>query len=176
MKQKTYTIGQVAAKLNVNIETLYYYDRQGLLPFVKRDQNGNRQFTLDDIEMLLTIFHLKNAGVKLKDIKKFIDWRLDGDTTLTKRLKFIQNQERILQQKITDLKRSMQILKYKDWYYQTAVEAGTEKIHLLPGTYQYNEEAAAKFVEYVNQMSETEKELFEIEQHPTELDTDKKKK
>lgn len=164
MKQKTYTIGQIAKKLNLNVETLYYYDRQGLLPFVKRDKNGNRQFTIDDIEMLLTILHLKSAGIKLKEIKKFINWRLEGDDTLEKRLSFIRKQEKILQKKLIELQQSMQILKYKDWYYQTAVEAGTESIHLLPGTYQYNEEASEKFIEKVDYMSEIEKELFKLEQ------------
>ncbi|CCI84904.1 MerR family DNA-binding transcriptional regulator [Lactobacillus pasteurii] len=36
-----YTIGQVAKKLGLNIETLYFYDRQGLLTFIKRDQAGD---------------------------------------------------------------------------------------------------------------------------------------
>lgn len=73
-----YTIGQVAKKLGLNIETLYFYDRQGLLSFVKRDQAGSRIFTYDDLEMIMTILHLKNADIPLKEIKKFIDWRMAG--------------------------------------------------------------------------------------------------
>lgn len=77
-----YTIGQVAKKLGLNIETLYFYDRQGLLTFIKRDQADRRIFTYNDMEMIMTILHLKNADVPLKEIKKFIDWRIAGDSTL----------------------------------------------------------------------------------------------
>lgn len=161
--EKSYTIGQVANKLGINVKTLYYYDQQGLLPFVKRDEKGNRQFTTDDLEMVLTILHLKNAGVKLKEIKKFIDWRMAGDSTLTQRLEFIEKQEKILKQNIEDLQRALQILEYKEWYYQTAVDAGTEQIHLIPGTFRYNHEAAQKFITQIDKMSAVEKELFEIE-------------
>lgn len=115
--EKSYTIGQVADKLGINIKTLYYYDREGLLPFVNRDEKGNRRFTVDDLEMVLTILHLKNAGVKLKEIKKFIDWRMAGDSTLTQRLAFIENQEKILKKNIENLQRSLQILEYKEWYW-----------------------------------------------------------
>lgn len=160
---KVFTIGEVAKKLNINVETLYYYDRKGLLPFVHRDEKGNRCFTVDDIEMVLTILHLKNAGVTLKEIKQFILWRLEGDQTLEERWQFIQKQEKILEEKIQQLIHAREILRYKDWYYQTAVEAGTEQIHLLPNTYQYNQDAQDKFLEMIDQMSEEEKFLFEIE-------------
>ena len=160
---KQFTIGEVAKKLNLNVETLYYYDRKDLLPFVHRDEKGNRRFTVDDIEMVLTILHLKNAGVTLKEIKQFILWRLEGDQTLEERWQFIQKQEKILEEKIQQLIHAREILRYKDWYYQTAVEAGTEQIHLLPNTYQYNQDAQEKFLEMIDQMSEEEKFLFEIE-------------
>lgn len=160
---ETFTIGQVAKKLNLNIETLYYYDRQGLLPFVKRDHHGNRQFTVDDLEMILVILHLKNAGVKLKDIKKFINWRMQGDQTLSQRYEFIQNQEKILDKEITNLQRAMQILQFKDWYYRTALDANTENIHLVPHTYRYNQTTINKFIDKVDNMSEAERELFNTE-------------
>lgn len=162
--EKSYSIGEVAKILKVNVKTLYYYDRQGLFPFVKRDQQGNRIFTTDNLEMILTILHLKNAGVKLKEIREFINWRMEGDSTLEKRLSFIQDQENILKNKIQELQRAFKILEYKEWYYQTAVEAGTEKVHLIPGTLRYNQEAAEKFVNESDKMSEVEKELFEIEE------------
>ena len=112
---------------------------------------------------VLTILHLKNAGVTLKEIKQFILWRLEGDQTLEERWQFIQKQEKILEEKIQQLIHAREILRYKDWYYQTAVEAGTEQIHLLPNTYQYNQDAQDKFLEMIDQMSEEEKFLFEIE-------------
>ena len=101
--------------------------------------------------------------MKLKEIKKFIDWRMAGDSTLTQRLDFIENQEKVLKQNIKNLQRSLQILEYKEWYYKTAVDAGTEQIHLIPRTFRYNQETAQKFITKIDKMSVMEKELFEIE-------------
>lgn len=161
---KTFTIGEIASLLNLNVETLYFYDRKGLLPFVKRDEQNRRQFTADDLEMILTILHLKNAEVPLRDIKQFIEWRQKGDSTLGDRLEFIQKEEQRLDQYIEQLHHARQILKYKEWYYQTALEAGTESIHLVDGTYQYNKEAEEKFLSMIDNMSEAEKLVFELEQ------------
>lgn len=162
---KTFTIGEVAKLLHLNVETLYFYDRKGLLSFVKRDEHNHRQFTIDDLEMVLTILHLKNAEVPLSNIKQFIEWRMAGDATLEQRYAFIQREEKKLEERIHSLNRAMKILKYKDWYYQTAVEAGTEDVHLQKGTYQYNEEAKNKFISMIDCMSEEEQFLFEIEKN-----------
>lgn len=161
---KTFTIDEVAKLLQINIETLYYYDREGLLPFVKRDKNNHRQFTVDDLEMVLNILHLKNAEVPLKDIKTFIQWRMEGDSTLENRLHFIQDQENHLENHIIELQHALQILKFKEWYYQTATYAGTESVHLKDHSFQYNEQAKEKFLSMIDQMSPEEKLLFEIEQ------------
>nr|WP_243884861.1 MerR family DNA-binding transcriptional regulator [Lactiplantibacillus plantarum] len=44
----SYSIGQVADKLGVTIDTIRYYDKSGLLPFVKRNSIGRREFTDND--------------------------------------------------------------------------------------------------------------------------------
>lgn len=54
-----YTIGQASAKLNISIDTIRYYDKQGLLPFVSRTKNGRRSFTENDLHLMRTIICLK---------------------------------------------------------------------------------------------------------------------
>lgn len=66
--------------------------------------------------MVLNILHLKNAEVPLKDIKTFIQWRMEGDSTLENRLHFIQDQENHLENHIIELQHALQILKFKEWY------------------------------------------------------------
>ncbi|MCO8300923.1 MerR family transcriptional regulator [Limosilactobacillus fermentum] len=66
-----YTIGQASAKLNISIDTIRYYDKQGLLPFVSRTKNGRRSFTENDLHLMRTIICLKNAGVPVAEIAEF---------------------------------------------------------------------------------------------------------
>lgn len=41
----SYTIGEVAKQLGLSVDTIRYYDKAGLMPFVKRDSAGRRQLT-----------------------------------------------------------------------------------------------------------------------------------
>jgi DNA-binding transcriptional MerR regulator len=67
-----YRIGEVAKKIGVSSSTLRFYDKHGLLPFVQRDNNGNRRFTDNDLNYLDVITVLKRGGVTVETIAKFI--------------------------------------------------------------------------------------------------------
>ncbi|WP_445506205.1 MerR family transcriptional regulator [Niallia sp. 03190] len=47
-----YLIKEVAAKVGLPTHTIRYYEQEGLLPFVKRDENGNRIFDEEDVKWL----------------------------------------------------------------------------------------------------------------------------
>lgn len=81
-----YTIGEMAKKLNVAPSTLRYYDKEGLLPFVERSGGGIRMFKDSDFEWLSIIECLKKTGMPIKEIKNFIDWCMEGDSTKIKDL------------------------------------------------------------------------------------------
>ena len=124
-----YTIGEMAARLNVAPSTLRYYDKEGLLPFVKRSSGGIRMFREEDCEWLNIIGCLKETGMSIKDIKKFIDWCIEGDSTIDKRLELITRRRDAVLAQIEQLNRTLQTLEYKKWYYETAKQAGTCDIH-----------------------------------------------
>lgn len=124
-----YSIGQAAEKAGMTAHTLRYYDKEGLLPFVERTPSGLRSFKEGDFEWLGVINCLKNTGMSIKDIKVFIDWCMEGDTTLEKRFEMFRRQKEIVQAQIDELQKYMDKIDYKVWYYKTAVEAGTESIH-----------------------------------------------
>ena len=93
-----YTIGEAAKIMNVSIPTLRYYDKEGLLPLVKRTESGIRRFNDNDIKWLNMIECLKNTGMQLKDIKIFFEWCIEGDSTIEKRYKMF------LERKVEGLK------------------------------------------------------------------------
>ena len=51
----TYTIGQVAQKMGLTAHTLRYYDKEGLLPFVRKSGSGQRVFSEEDLDWLVII-------------------------------------------------------------------------------------------------------------------------
>ena len=101
---KTYTIGQAAERAGLSADTLRYYDKQGLLPFVARAENGYRVFTEEDFAWLDTIACLKGTGMELKDIRTFIRWCMQGDSTLQNRLDLILARKREVESQISQLR------------------------------------------------------------------------
>lgn len=124
-----YTIGEIAKKINVAPSTLRYYDKEGLLPFVERSGGGIRMFKEEDIEWLNIIECLKKTGMPIKEIKLFIDWCMEGDSTINQRLALIDRQREVVREQMEQMKKTMEVLEYKHWYYTEAKKAGTCKIH-----------------------------------------------
>ncbi|WP_234002767.1 MerR family transcriptional regulator [Lactobacillus sp. CBA3605] len=133
----------------MTVDTIRYYDKAGLLPFVKRDTAGRRQFTANDLHLMQTIMCLKNAGVSVADIATFVQLRLAGDQTLDERYALLTTHEQTLKTKISDLQETLAYLQFKKWYYETAVVAHTETIHFTPGTNAVQPDLAQKYAQYL---------------------------
>ena len=82
----TYTVGEIAKKLNVAPSTLRYYDKEGLLPFVERSVGGIRVFHDEDMDWLELIECMKHTGMPIKEIKHFIDYCVEGDSRINESL------------------------------------------------------------------------------------------
>lgn len=123
-----YTIGEMAKLLDVEPSTLRYYDKEGLLPFVKRTKGNVRLFTDSDYEWLKIIDCLKKTKMSLKDIKTFIYMAMEGDKTINERLEIFQRQKQEIESQIAELEKTLDIISFKCWYYAKAKEAGTTEV------------------------------------------------
>lgn len=126
---KKYTIKDAAKVMDVPTSTIRYYDKEGLLPFVDRLESGYRIFTEKDIATLRIIDCLKKTGMPIKEIRQFSNWSEQGDSTLEQRYNMFLERKRIVESQMADLQKIMDTINHKCWYYKTAIDAGTEKIH-----------------------------------------------
>lgn len=124
-----YSIGQVAKKLGLTAHTLRYYDKEGLLPFVKKGSAGARVFEDDDIDWLLILECLKGTGMHLKDIKRYMDLCQIGDSTLQERLQMFQSQKVKIEEQMAQLVQYMEKIDFKIAYYKEAVKNGSIDIY-----------------------------------------------
>jgi DNA-binding transcriptional MerR regulator len=125
----TYTIKQAAKKMGITVPTLRYYDREGLLPFIDKKPSGIRIFKEDDMERLDIITCMKNSGMPIKEIRKYMQLCEAGDSTLEERLQFFYERKEAAGLQIEVLNKVMETINHKIWYYETAIEAGTEAVH-----------------------------------------------
>lgn len=74
------SIGQVAKKADVGIETLRFYERQGLIDHPPRNKSGYRQYTEDALKRVVFIKRAKELGFSLKEIAELLSLKVDPST------------------------------------------------------------------------------------------------
>ena len=128
-----YTIGQVSEMFNIPVSTLRYYDREGLFPGMER-KSGIRKFSDNEIEALRVIECLKASGLEIREIKQFMEWTTKGSATYQQRKQLFESRLKKVEEEMDNLQKTKDMLKYKCWYYETAIQDGNEeRIHsLLP--------------------------------------------
>jgi len=122
-----YSISQVAEMYNLSIHTLRYYEKEGLLPFVKRTKSGIRKFDDEAIAGIKIVECLKKSGMPLKDIKVFRDWCQEGDSSLVKRRDMFYERRKTVLAQIAELQKVLDVINFKCSYYETAVNEGFEE-------------------------------------------------
>lgn len=69
------TIGQVAEHTGMTVETLRFYEKQGLIDTPQRSESGYRQYPTETLKRLRFIQRAKQVGFTLKDIAELLDLR-----------------------------------------------------------------------------------------------------
>ena len=92
-----YSIQEVSRKTGLTAHTLRYYEKEGLISGVERSQGGFRQYTDEDLERLGLICCLKNTGMSIQEIARFVQLTHEGDHTLEERVELLRaHRERVL--------------------------------------------------------------------------------
>ena len=93
-----YSIQDVSNKTGLSTHTLRYYEKEGLMSGVERSQGGFRQYTEEDLERLGLIRCLKNTGMSIQEIARFVQLTHEGDHTLEERVELLrEHRERVLE-------------------------------------------------------------------------------
>lgn len=130
MKELSYTISQVSEKIGISAYTLRYYDKEGLLPVVKRSSSGKRIFEDSDLEFIAVIYCLKKTGMSLVKIREFIKWAEEGDSSLEQRYQMFVERREAIDQQIKDLLTYRECIDFKCNYYKNTVAQGSENSSL----------------------------------------------
>ncbi|OCL27754.1 MerR family transcriptional regulator [Orenia metallireducens] len=102
-----YTIRQVAEMVDLTTYTLRYYEKEGLLPFIERNEHGNRVFKDSDIEWIQLVCCLRDTGMSISEIKDYVNLCIEGDKTTELRRQIILDHKLKVEQKIEKMKQSL---------------------------------------------------------------------
>jgi DNA-binding transcriptional MerR regulator len=108
-----FTVNQVAERLLISEHTIRYYDRQGLMPFLKKDSGGKRSFTEEDICFIELIICLKTSHMSLTDIRQYIEYQFSDADTTHNRKQILENHRKFILGQIENMKQSLCSIDYK---------------------------------------------------------------
>ncbi|MFB5676350.1 MerR family transcriptional regulator [Paenibacillus terreus] len=124
----TYTIKEVAEKTGVSGYTLRFYEKEGVLPHVKRDVNGVRVYSDTDIDWIETVQVLRSTGLALGEIREYVELYKGGRETLPQRKKLMMHQKSKVEDQISRLIKTLEKINYK----LALFDAQEEKIEKMP--------------------------------------------
>ena len=107
---KLMSIGQLAQRAGIGIETVRFYEREGLLEEPARRDSGYRQYEDDVVARLRFIMRAKELGFSLKEIKELLALRVDSTTTCAEVRGKAQAKIADIEEKIQTLQRMKQAL------------------------------------------------------------------
>jgi DNA-binding transcriptional MerR regulator len=120
------SIGQVAERTGLSVHALRFYEREGLLADpVRRESNGRRVYTEDDVDWLNMCIKFRSSGMPLDTIRKYTDLVRQGSGNEADRLALLKSHQEHVRAQIEELNECLNVITWKVEIYQQHVEAGT---------------------------------------------------
>ncbi len=99
------TIGEVADRSSVNVQTIRYYERRGLLPTPRRSPGGYRQYSADNVHRIRFIKRAQALGFSLDKISELLALRVDPSSNCEEVLHHAEIKLRDIDERIEALRR-----------------------------------------------------------------------
>ncbi|WP_420543965.1 stress response transcriptional regulator NmlR [Streptococcus equinus] len=111
-------IKKVSEQTGVSADTIRYYERIGLLPRVRRNKSGIRDFSEQDIATLEFIRCFRRAGMSVESLIEYMNLVEQGEGTEEARMHLLQEQRDKLDARIEELLATRKRMDYKIKNYQ----------------------------------------------------------
>lgn len=102
---KPLTIGTVAREAGVGVETVRFYEREGLIAEPPRRLSGYRQYDPEVVRRIRFIRHAKELGFSLRQIKELLELQANPDTSCADVKQRAEAKMAEIERKIRDLRR-----------------------------------------------------------------------
>ncbi|OTN89734.1 hypothetical protein A5819_002232 [Enterococcus sp. 7E2_DIV0204] len=116
-----YKIHEFSKMTGLTPYTLRFYEKEGLIT-VKRDQNNIRIYDDRNKEWIDFFMHLKKTGMTIENIKQYLVWWYEGDSTNQNRLDLLKKQKAIALKEMEQIEEGIDMLDHKIEVYKTRIE------------------------------------------------------
>lgn len=124
-----YSIQDVSQKTGLSAHTLRYYEKEGLIKGVERSNGGFRQYTDEDLEALGLICCLKNTGMSLQEIARFVELTQQGEATLKDRVALLKSHRDMVLLRMKEMQIYLEKVTWKLNYFSEKLQEYENKTH-----------------------------------------------
>ena len=122
-----YSIQEACEKTGLTAHTLRFYEKEGLLTNVGRSAGGFRQYSDEDMEWLGLICCLKNTGMPLQEIARFVQLAHEGDQTLEERVELLKDHRKKLIERMEEMQQYLEKITWKVNFFSGKLETWREE-------------------------------------------------
>lgn len=121
-------IKKASEETGVSADTIRYYERIGLIPPIKRNENGVREFDDEDLRWIVFSRQMRNAGLSIEALIEYLTLFRNGEETVSARMDLLIEQQNELQERIDVMQQALDRLKYKIANYDSHMVPSENKL------------------------------------------------
>ena len=122
------TISEVSEKYGIPVDTLRYYEKEGLIPPVHRKESGVRDYTPGDCGWVEFIKCMRGAGLSIETLTEYVALYRKGNRTLQKRKNLLIAERDRLQERVNEMQKTLNRLNYKISVYEDKIVSCEKKL------------------------------------------------
>lgn len=130
MSDVTYSIREVSEQSGWSIHMLRYYEKEGLLLPVARDENGYRCYTQRDINLIHFLNRLRTTGMPISQMRIYMQLlqkrEYDPTYILPELIKLLKDHRELVLAHLEELQLNLEAIEYKINLYETELEGFTQ--------------------------------------------------
>jgi DNA-binding transcriptional MerR regulator len=119
-------ISEVAESTGFSLDTLRWYEREGLFRRVERDSSRRRRYSPRDVALLRTLARLRRTGMPTREMREFTRLVTEGAATHGQRLALLAAHRERIVARLTELQGDLAVLEKKVEHYRYLIEQGLD--------------------------------------------------
>jgi DNA-binding transcriptional MerR regulator len=119
-------ISEVAESTGFSLDTLRWYEREGLFPQVERDSSRRRRYSPRDVALLRTLARLRRTGMPTREMREFTQLVTEGPATHGQRLALLAAHRERIVARLAELQDDLAVLEKKAEHYRYLIEHGLD--------------------------------------------------
>ncbi len=115
---------EMAEACEVTVDTLRYYEREGLLDVIERTAGGQRRYTSHDVAWVQLLRCLRVTALPIRDMRRFAELMRIGDAAIPQRVELLEEHRRTVVQQMDELRAALTRIDEKLTTYGAMLESG----------------------------------------------------